>query len=112
MFTHTASETIPVEARTRIGFAPWCYLTVTYNTFRQNVGVMIHQQSTNLNEVVVLNIGKNLRVSTFQFNSDGKVIAIFASPKTRFPGVPCPTMERHVLSNQAVAINQQMGRYP
>jgi len=66
----TCPQTLPVKARTGIGFAPWSNIAVPYNTVRVDTPVLSHQEPGDFGQFLVLAVGKAGVVSPLQFNSD------------------------------------------
>lgn len=63
-------------------------------------------------QTLILGVGKRLIVTTLQLNTDGKIIALLPSVEAGLSRVPGLFIERNILSELTMAVNQRMRGHP
>ena len=76
-----------------------------------DVGIMVLNRCGHVGKALVLPLGIFHIIGPFQLDPDGKIVAIFAASKARFPGVPGALIKIDKLGDATVALNQAVGRH-
>jgi hypothetical protein len=79
------------------------------NPVCRDAGILGKQASRHCRQTFILAGGKDLIIATLQFNTDGEIIALFATGVTGHTGMIGFQVERHELGYFPCAVNQQMG---
>ena len=101
----------PIEELAWIRFPSRCYIAMANYPIRCNRGILLHQAPGYLNQCIVLCICEPGIVGTLQLDTNGIVVAVILTFKTRFARMPGFTIEWHILSDFAVSIDQQVRRH-
>ncbi len=99
---------MPVKMGAWIGLSARCDLAVRCNSKHRK---MLYQDTQQIDQNSILNVGKNVLVGALKFNTDGEIIAALTPLETRRSGMPCTLLNRHKLDQLAVASDQKMRRY-
>jgi hypothetical protein len=72
-------------------------------------GISLVQAVGQGNQHFILGVFKRLGIASFQFNADGKCVAVLTPSPTRLTSMPGPLQTGHKLDQFAVAANEKMG---
>lgn len=97
----------PVEMRPRIGFATGCDIGMPDNVENREGAF---QASGQIRKTAILGICKGHKITPFQFDADGKVIAPRARSPKRYPRMPGSVMAGDKLHYFSVAPYKEMRR--
>lgn len=77
-----------------------------FDAIMGNHGEGAHQQPGKTSEALILCVFVRHLIASFQFDSDGKVIAIGFAPEFRSPGVPGAPMKGDILNDFATSTHE------
>ena len=98
-------QSLPIEKVAGIGFAVGRNVLMAGNG---GDGIMPNQRFQQSFQRLILCFSKRLEIAAFQFDTDRKRIALFASAKRRYACVVCHIVARNELHRLALAGNQKV----
>ena len=98
---------MPVEVGAGVGFSAGGNVGMTNNVFHR---IIVAQEGKQLVQPPVLNCLETLRIATFQFDPERKIIAARAAAPCGLAGVPGAALAGDELDQLAIAPDQEVGR--
>lgn len=102
----------PVEMGAWVSLSPRGNIGMTGYAVSGDSRIGLQQQAGNTGKSTVLGISEVTIIRPFELYANGKFIALVTPLKTGYTGVMRFQVERHILGDLPLPIDQQMGRNP